>query len=942
MSLQVDAAISLRDTSFQQRLNQLLSGKFNFIITREIRAPRLYQEEILKATVRDLKSRIFRGRWDVATGAGKTYMAFCLARHIISNGGKVLFLTPGNTELNNALRAHQNYRLGHKNSMQFYHEKDFTDLADPKKERYFKNISYYYSTVQMFCFNQRYASLPKNLFDLIIFDESQGYLGKILGNPINHFHCAQIHMSATPYNMQKHVGDNIPHIYGHLTSQELIEQYGFPRWLIKNYTIEDRAPKSGLSTAEDFDFEDYDLHSCLNIGKRFSVIEKILEDIVSSPAKKGVVFMPSVSDAELFVNYIVANNPILRGKVDYVAGKRGRQNEVVEEYFRSSALKAVLSKDLWNQSLDVIEISDIVLSDPCRSLQRITQRIGRGVRPAEDKEFMTIHDLVSSTFHSKRYGEPAIRADSFAHQAEPALAQAKQNGNHKKSAAITAEDVSPQFIAALAARDFNALGLRVREAVLSEVIEKCCFMADPHWARKVFQTFAQAVFHVSYYELISNIKIYQDLENNLAIDFDGKIIQLNLAQAFSAANFYGTFEDCSRLDYISELADAVWSKNGDSSNLLNTELFLNNQPQLMPEDIGFDFNVDYVSTLNLLCQAYPENVRIVKWNVDNIPKNNPPKFTSKLKLQFRKSFKEVESRLIFNNKMHAKQCAAFTALESLSSNPVYKRFTDANLKLLNPGANGGNSSKDTARALNDKGIAEYPKFVNFDRNRDYVSILHQYCQQRTKLLQIKEWQFQQKGFAPQQKFSCTLIISFKDSEAQFQTGFVADKKLEAKQAAAFLAAEQSASHPALRGIAGFFRDPIIQPSMPKNGAGFHPITVTDILGNTRYKDAATLLNTTIQKQLVGKFKKLLTTEGDLSAITVRLNSILGQKVTIDSEVFTFNNLEAGQPLTAYRAACEDIMNKLLKMEKIRNFWARKIEGSKNQPTTRAAPTAPQL
>jgi len=46
--------------------------------------------------------------------------------------------------------------------------------------------------------------------------------------------------------------------------------------------------------------------------------------------------MPTVDDAEIFVKYIVPNNPILCGKVDFVAGRRGKKkNREIEAKLRS-------------------------------------------------------------------------------------------------------------------------------------------------------------------------------------------------------------------------------------------------------------------------------------------------------------------------------------------------------------------------------------------------------------------------------------------------------------------------------------------------------------------------------------------------------------------------------------------------------------------------------
>ena len=66
------------ETHRLKRLEIVLGGDFEFVRALEI--PRDYQKKIVLKTIADLKGGISAGRWDVATGGGKTVMALSLWR----------------------------------------------------------------------------------------------------------------------------------------------------------------------------------------------------------------------------------------------------------------------------------------------------------------------------------------------------------------------------------------------------------------------------------------------------------------------------------------------------------------------------------------------------------------------------------------------------------------------------------------------------------------------------------------------------------------------------------------------------------------------------------------------------------------------------------------------------------------------------------------------
>ena len=53
--------------------------------------------------------------------------------------------------------------------------------------------------------------------------------------------------------------------------------------------------------------------------------------------------------------------------------------------------------------INIPRIFNVVLIEPGKSFVRVIQSIGRGIRKAEDKDFVNIYDITSSCKFSKRH-----------------------------------------------------------------------------------------------------------------------------------------------------------------------------------------------------------------------------------------------------------------------------------------------------------------------------------------------------------------------------------------------------------------------------------------------------------------------------------------------------------------------------------------------------------
>lgn len=573
----------------------------------------------MRDTIIDVTSGKLEGRWDVGPGWWKTYMSQSLMHHVVQNDWRVLYLTPGNTELNNAIDSHlDKYKLWENNFIKFEQESDITCIKDSKYKKLYDSVPYHYGTIQMMIYDKRYKHIPVDYYDLIVYDESQGFLGDIYSSTMKYFLGMGLYISATPFNNTKHLWSIIPHRYGEITSEFLEQKHGFPEPEIISCNVEEwNGIYANIEPYDDFDFEKNETYrSMINISERFRISEAIYEEIILSGDRKGIDFMPTVDDAEIFVKYIVPNNPILKGNVDFVAGRREKKkNKEIEAKLRSGELKVVLCKDLWNRSLDIKDITDIILNDPTCSEERLIQRIGRGRRKSPGKHTFRVWDIISSVFHSKKIGKSALSANDV-------VWTSTKTQTRPKSITAWPRELSPEFIAALQKRRVNNLiELTKNEIQFRENLRQAYFLWDISMANEVFLHFATEVFHVHPHELKKNWNYYLKEKSYLDIDFQGETVRLNFQDFSDALKFYRSYWYVAQYDWLKDISESIiWKNTNDfqrKTYTLRTNSLSKIEDILIAQDIS-QWNIElykgktdhrYMSELYLYLQRNKGNIK---------------------------------------------------------------------------------------------------------------------------------------------------------------------------------------------------------------------------------------------------------------------------------------------------------------------------------------------
>jgi type I restriction enzyme R subunit len=398
--------------------------------------PRFYQQIAVQKTVEELADGKDRVLLTLATGTGKTYIAFQIVYRLFRSSWnrdgadrrpKILFLADRNVLADQAYNTFNPL------------EKDIIRLNGKEiKNRGGKvptNANVFFAIYQSIADNKNrvienseqeceddvtgyYRQYPKNFFDLIVIDEchrgsandesSWRAILEYFGD------AAHLGLTATPkrddngdtykyfgdpiyeYSLKDGINDGFLTPYKVKRIQTNIDEYRFD----PNDIIEGELDKQ-IVELDKFERE-------VVIPKRTELIAKtILENI--NPMDKTIVFCVNQSHASNMkiaidkFKSVKDNNYCVRVTSD--EGEIGRE---FLEKFQNNDLDIptiITSSKMLTTGVDAKNVRNVVLTAPIKSMTEFKQIIGRGTRVFEGKDFFTIIDFVGATnlFYDDRW-----------------------------------------------------------------------------------------------------------------------------------------------------------------------------------------------------------------------------------------------------------------------------------------------------------------------------------------------------------------------------------------------------------------------------------------------------------------------------------------------------------------------------------------------------------
>jgi type I restriction enzyme R subunit len=394
--------------------------KFNAIPFENIAGnneQRYYQEIAVNKTIEAVASNKKRILLTLATGTGKTYIAFQIAwklfksRWNLSRDGKrtprILFLADRNILANQAYNAFSAFN------------EDALVRINPsqisKRGEVPMNGSIFFTIFQTFMSGPEgkpyFGDYPQDFFDFVIIDECHrgGSNDESSWREILEYFkpAIQLGLTATPkkednadtynyfgqpvytYSLKEGIQDGFLTPFKVKRIQSTIDDY--------TYTSDDDVIEGEVEVGDAFTEPDF--------NKKIIIVDrekKRVQDMLSSinPNEKTIVFCANQAHALLVRDLINQESPIK--KPDYCVRVTANDGSLGETYLRQfqdndKTIPTILTtSQKLSTGVDARNVRNVVLMRPVNSMIEFKQIIGRGTRLFEGKHFFTIIDFVNA------------------------------------------------------------------------------------------------------------------------------------------------------------------------------------------------------------------------------------------------------------------------------------------------------------------------------------------------------------------------------------------------------------------------------------------------------------------------------------------------------------------------------------------------------------------
>ena len=323
-----------------------------------------------------------------ATGTGKTYASAFAMRELEYK--KVLFLVHRNQI---AKQAERSFRKVFGDSVTMGMISGTLGRADYDKD-------YIFATIQTFSKDDTLQHFAKDHFDVIIYDEAHHITADSYKKVMSYFTPKfTLGMTATPDKRDDNMeGKNVYEIFNYQIAYEI--------------RLQDAMEEKLLCTFHYFGITDLSIIS--DTGKtreeraknfRFLTSDERVENVIanakyfgySGDRVKGLIFCNLIDEAKTLS--FKFNQRGLRTEVLTGSDSEGIRTSAIERLAGEDgddALDYILSVDVFSEGVDVPEINQIIMLRPTESPIVFIQQLGRGLRKAENKEYVVVLDFIGN------------------------------------------------------------------------------------------------------------------------------------------------------------------------------------------------------------------------------------------------------------------------------------------------------------------------------------------------------------------------------------------------------------------------------------------------------------------------------------------------------------------------------------------------------------------
>ena len=321
-----------------------------------------------------------------ATGTGKTYASAFAVRHLSPK--KVLFLVHREQILRDAQESYKRvFGEGLNSGILSGTEKDI-------------NSDFLFSTVQTMSQSETLHSFKKDHFDVIVVDEAHRAGASSYQKILDYFQpdfC--LGMSATP---ERSDNFDIYQLFDNNIAYEIRLQQALQENLLCPFHY------FGISdiSVEGAPIDDFSGFSALTSNERVKHITKHAKLFGHSGSRlKGLIFCRNNKEsAELSrkMNKLGYRTLALSGN-----NSQKERSEAVERLtcdensnLYEDRLDYILTVDIFNEGIDIPDVNQVIMLRPTESAIVFVQQLGRGLRKADEKEFVVVIDFIGNYTNS--------------------------------------------------------------------------------------------------------------------------------------------------------------------------------------------------------------------------------------------------------------------------------------------------------------------------------------------------------------------------------------------------------------------------------------------------------------------------------------------------------------------------------------------------------------
>ncbi len=382
--------------------------------------PRYYQENAITKVLEAVANDQQRILLTLATGTGKTAIAFQIARKLfqakwnINKDGqrspRILFLADRNILADQAFNAFSVF------------EEDALVRINPsdikKKGRVPKNGSVFFTIFQTFMSGPNdtpyFGEYPKDFFDFIIIDECHrgGANDESSWRAIMKYFspAVQLGLTATPkrtinadtynyfgepvyvYSLKEGINDGFLTPFKVKQIDTTIDEYLF--------TSDDTVLEGEIEEGKRY--TEAEMNRIIEIKEREEYRVKIFMSLINQ-SEKTLVFcatqLHALAIRDLINQYAESKNPNYCHRVTAHDGKLGEQHLRDFQDNEKSIPTFLTTSQKLSTGVDAPEVRNIVLLRPVNSMIEFKQIIGRGTRLFDGKDYFTIYDFVKAHHH---------------------------------------------------------------------------------------------------------------------------------------------------------------------------------------------------------------------------------------------------------------------------------------------------------------------------------------------------------------------------------------------------------------------------------------------------------------------------------------------------------------------------------------------------------------